>query len=247
MASIWFEDFNMAYDTYKHGSKLKMKVEQLLPYLHGKSYCDIGCGGGDLVACIKELHPRFTSYTGIDVLDWRTESLKNVINFQMLDFSDPGAVSPVKYDLATCMAVLHHVGHDDRSRKLFLRNVRKAIAENGRLVVEEDVILPGEELEANAHYRLQVAKRISAQPYFQEYTALSMEEQRCVLTIIDLLANSLIVGVPDMAFPFGFKTINGWTNLFYECGFAVEMVQIKGFTPGMFNQSAHVHFILARN
>lgn len=243
-ASLWFDAFNRAYDNYKHNGKLQKKTELFAPYLEGETYCDIGCGGGDLVAHIKEHYPQFKTYTGIDVLDWRTDNLKHEINFQMLDFSKPGACSAEQYDMATCIAVLHHVGHTDKSRQIFLKNVQSALSKQGRLLVEEDVILPHKEISTQDDHMMQVGARIREQSHFSEYVTMTREEQKSVLTLIDLLANTLIVGVQDMAFPFGFKSIREWTKLFTESGYALEDVRINGFTRGLFNQSSHVLFIL---
>lgn len=243
-AEIWFDEFNQAYENYKHKGKLKHKVQALIPFFKGESYCDIGCGGGDLLAYIKKELPYLKDYAGIDVLDWRTEDLKHEINFQMLDFSMPGSVSRVKYDMATCMAVVHHVGSTDESLLLFLKNIRSAINKNGRLIIEEDVILPADEINSIDDYKMQAEQRAREQPYFAEYLALDRKEQKSVLTIIDLLANTLVVGVQDMAFPFGFRSTNQWKELFLKSGFEIEQVRINGFTRPLFNRSSHVLFIL---
>lgn len=245
--SIWFEEFSKAYDAYKHGGKLIKKAPLLTPYLRGTSYCDVGCGGGDLVAFMKKEHPSFLRCTGIDVLDWRTESLKDEIGFQMIDFSRPGSESPQAYDTATCIAVLHHVGSTDESRRIFLMNLRSAIAPGGRLIVEEDVILPREEVEASQDFLQQVSLCEKEQYGFSDFTGMTREEQHRVLTIIDVLGNTLVVGVQQMAFPFGFNSIEAWVGLFSVSGYKVEQIRINGFTPGMFNQSSHVVFILQPN
>ena len=200
-----------------------------------------------MVAFIKRHLSRFKEHAGIDVLDWRTEDIKSEINFQMLDFSQPNVLSAQQYDMATCMAVLHHVGNTDISRRIFLKNVRNAIHKNGRLLIEEDVILPQEEIESNEDLKNQVKSLACLQPHYKMFITMSSEDQVSVLTIIDLLANSLIVGVPNMAFPFGFKSVNEWKVLFDECDYSVEKVQINGFTENLFNQSSHVFFILTPN
>jgi SAM-dependent methyltransferase len=246
-SSIWFKEFNEAYEHYKHHRKLKLKMEQLAPFMQGASYADIGCGGGDLVAYLKKYYRGFSSYTGIDVMDWRSDSVREEIDFQVFDFSKPGAGSPRKYDMATCMAVLHHVGDNDESRLRFLDNVRNSLNPSGRLLIEEDVILPREEISASADYLEQVKALKMDQPLYPEYLALSGRGQEHALVLIDLLANALTVGVPDMDFPFGFKTIEGWKKLFMEAGYSVEKVQINGFVNSTFNRSSHVVYLLGRN
>jgi hypothetical protein len=149
--------------------------------------------------------------------------------------------------MATCMAVLHHVGDNDESRLQFLGNIRNSLNSSGRLLIEEDVILPKEEISASADYHEQVEALKKVQPLYPEYLALSGMEQEHALVLIDLLANALTVGVPDMDFPFGFKTIEGWKRLFMEAGYTVEKVQINGFVNGTFNRSSHVVYLLGRD
>jgi len=90
----------------------------------------------------------------------------------------------------------------------------------------------------------QVEERMQEQPLFSEFMKHGKAEQKDVLIMIDLFANALTGGISDMAFPFGFKTINEWNDLFIENGFELEDVRIKGFQMGLFNRSSHVYFIL---
>ncbi|MFC2113093.1 methyltransferase domain-containing protein [Bacteroidota bacterium] len=243
-ASIWFEEFDCAYQNYKHFKKLSIQLDHIRPFLKGNSYCDIGCGGGDLVYFIKNNYPQFKECAGIDVIDWRTEDVKDSINFQLLDLSQSVTRSQKKYDTLTCIAVLHHVGNTAESISVFLQNVKRIISDNGRLIIEEDVILPISEIQSDNYYKEQVEERMQDQPLFSEFIKLDKAEQKDAFILIDVLANSLTGGISDMAFPFGFKTINEWNELFIENGFEIEDVRIKGFHMGLFNRSSHVYFIL---
>jgi len=243
-ASIWFEEFDSAYKNYKHTRKLFIQLNHLKPFLGGNSFCDIGCGGGDLVYFLKNNYPQFKEYAGIDVIDWRTEEVKDSINFQILDFSQPGTRSKKKYDTLTCIAVLHHVGESAESLSIFLQNVKSAISGNGRLIIEEDVILPKPEIQSNNYYKKQVEERMKDQPLFSEFIELGEADQKDIFILIDVFANVITGGISDMAFPFGFKTINEWNELFIENGFEIEDVSIKGFQIGLFNRSSHVYFVL---
>jgi hypothetical protein len=244
-ASIWFEEFLVAYENYKHHRKLFVKVSNFEPYLTGNSFCDIGCGGGDLVYFMKQNYPRFREYAGIDVIDWRTEKVKDLINFQMLDFSRAGTKSNRKYDTLTCIAVLHHVGNTVESLNVFLQNAKTAISGHGRLIVEEDVLLPDAEIRSNPDYRLQVEDLKRDQHMFSEFTQMDRSDQTDVFILIDLFANAFTGGVSDMAYPYGFRSINEWNDLFTDNGFKIEDVDIKGFQKGLFNRSSHVYFILS--
>jgi len=244
---FWFREFNEAYDHYRHHRKLEVKLNQLIPFLGEGDYADIGCGGGDLVCYLKEHHGKFRSYTGIDVMDWRSEAVREKIDFRVFNFAKPEGIRPGKFHFATSMAVLHHVGSTDASLVYFLSNVRESLHPGGRLLVEEDVILPQEEIAADRHYQDQVKHLIQEQPLYAAYLALDRQQQQHALVLIDLLANSLTVGVPDMDFPFGFRSINQWSDLFHKSGLVHEKIQINGFVKGTFNRSSHVVYLLKKD
>ena len=241
---IWFDAFLQAYQNYKHKRKLQNRYRRLKPYLQGSSYADVGCGGGDFVAFLKHHHPDFKLLSGIDVVDWRTETVKEEIGFQTLDFSLPDTYSSQKYDTMTCLAVLHHAGDTDEAQGIFLQNLRKSLSPNGHLIVEEDVILPRAQISQNDAYHRQVEKLLPKQPVFAEFLNQDAATQRDSIILVDFLANALAVGVPEMAFPCGFRSIDDWRKLFWKNGFVPDEVNIAGFVPGNFNQSSHVYFVL---
>jgi len=145
----------------------------------------------------------------------------------------------------TCLAVLHHVGNTDETQGIFLQNLHNALRTGGKLIIEEDVILPAEQVHNNAHYREQIVKLIPEQPILKTFLDQDAATQRDSIILIDFLANALAVGVPEMAFPCGFRSIDNWQDIFTRNGFSVEEVKIAGFVPGNFNQSSHVHFVLS--
>ncbi|NJO02138.1 MAG: class I SAM-dependent methyltransferase, partial [Bacteroidia bacterium] len=241
--AIWFPEFLEAYQHYKHHRKLLNRYRQLKPYLKGSSYCDIGCGGGDLVAFLGEYHPNFREVAGIDVLDWRSDAVRDRIDFQVLDFTQPHTHSQKQYDTLTCLAVLHHVGNTDEAMHVFLQNIKTALCPGGHLIIEEDVILPTAEIQASEDYQAQI--NVLQQAMLNELLAFEAPIQRDAIILIDFLANCLAVGVPEMAFPCGFRSIQDWTQLLLKNGFQLIETNIRGFVEGNFNQSAHVHFIVS--
>ena len=243
---IWFDEFKKAYENYKHRTKLENRYEQLRPFIDGPSYCDVGCGGGDLVVYMKERHPNVEEAAGIDVLDWRSHSVKDNIDFQMLDLTQPGATSREAYDTITCLAVLHHIDSRNGGLEYFLRNLKTAMKPGGKLVVEEDVILPAEEISADESIKDQISHRRNQQPFFDTFLHFDRDTQRNIITIIDFLSNSLVVGVPDMPFPCSFHTLAEWKHVFRETGFTIYNIKIEGFVSSRFNQSSHVIFVLRK-
>lgn len=242
---VWFPEFGEAYDHYKHVNKLPRRMRQLENLIRGPALCDVGCGGGDWLLYARKNHPDIQQATGIDILDWRSPDAAQEIDFLQLDFADPKTVSPSLFDSATCLAVLHHVQPDRITT--FLRGVATAIRPGGRLIVEEDVLLTPDDQQ----HPLLPQERMHAlrehQPFFDEYLNLAPEHQFPVLVLIDLLGNSLSVGVPDMPFPFGFLRLTEWIALFSTCGFQVQQIIPAGFVTGNFNQSAHIFFQMERS
>lgn len=241
---VWFSEFDEAYSNYKHNRKLQNRYRQLKHHLYGRSYCDIGCGGGDLVAFLKKNHPAFSVCAGIDVLDWRTDEIRDEIDFQMLDFARPGTRSKYGYDTVTCLAVLHHVGNTDEALSVFLKNIGTAINNNGRLILEEDVILPDYQVRTNPLVSRQVEKLSETQPLFADFVKLPEEDQRDITILIDIISNALCGGIPQMAFPFGFRSINQWMDIFSRNDYTIKEMEVLGYVDGGFNRSGHVLFIL---
>ena len=243
---IWFAEFLEAYQHYKHQTKLENRYRQLKPFIHGPSYCDVGCGGGDLVAYMKHNHPGVNEAAGIDLLDWRSDSVRDVIDFQMLDLTRPGVSSGKAYDTLTSLAVLHHIDNRDESLDYFLTNLKTAMKPGGKLVIEEDVILPQAEIQQDEAVKNQVDKVRAQQPVFDSFLEFGQQTQRDIVTIIDFLSNTLVVGVLDMPFPCSFQTLGGWKAVFEEKGFVIDEIKVEGFVPQRFNQSSHIIFVLRK-
>ena len=242
---IWFPEYLSAYQNYKHDRKLQNRHATLKPYLKGESFCDVGCGGGDLVYYLKQHHPAFKVLAGIDILDWRTAAIRDQIGFQELDFTKPGVKSRTRYDTVTCLAVLHHVGNTPAQLGTFIEGMGSAVAPGGRAVVEEDVIISAAEA-AVLGLTPQLEEAARTQPLLKKFVESGLEPQRDILRITDVLTNALSVGVPEMPFPCGFQTLCEWKATFEQHGFSVSDIKIKGFVRGNFNQSSHVWFILEK-
>ncbi|WKN32363.1 class I SAM-dependent methyltransferase [Porifericola rhodea] len=242
--AIWFDEFTSAYQAYKHQHKLRSRYEKIRSFLKGSSYCDVGCGGGNFAAFLQRKHPLFKRVAGIDTMDWRTETIKDEIDFQVLDFSQVDTASSISYETMSCFAVLHHVGNTDAAQGVFLRNLYNSLAPGGRLIVLEDVILPKEELANLPYLSEQISHLCSQQAILADFLNLDAHTQRDCIVLIDFLANALAVGVPDMPFPCGFRTLKSWVDFFPRYGFALAKVKIAGFVPTNFNQSSHVYFVL---
>jgi 2-polyprenyl-3-methyl-5-hydroxy-6-metoxy-1,4-benzoquinol methylase len=224
--------------------KLKNRYRQLKPFIRGNSYCDIGCGGGDLVAYLLDTHDEFHIAAGIDIMDWRTEKVKQKIDFQMLDFSRSNTTSKKQYDTLTCLAVLHHTGNQKETMIRFLKNVQTAMKPGGRLIIEEDVIIPVRDQSLNRNIKSQLELLNTQQKFLSDFLQFDQDKQKNIIISIDFLANCLAVGVPEMPFPCGFQTLGDWISIFDNTTLKLIEVRIQGFVKNNFNQSCHVFFIL---
>lgn len=237
---FWFSEYDEAYKQYKQTDKLPQRDRMLFPFIVGESLVDIGCGGGDQVANFKREHPELKNAAGIDILDWKTPGLD--IDYHVIDFLKPGSASPEKYETGLLLAVLHHVGADVAEIMTFMKGVSTAVSK--RLIVEEDVLMGEDDLALKVPGVDEIAKLRAVQPFLDEYLRLDISTQQAFATLIDFLGNSLSVSVPQMAFPFGFRTMTEWKRIFEASGFYLNRVKVLGFQPGNFNQQCHVLFVL---
>jgi ubiquinone/menaquinone biosynthesis C-methylase UbiE len=243
-SDIWFSEFIESYDNYRHKVKLVRRYDLIKEFLKGNTFCDVGCGGGDLAFYVRKHSQAISLSAGIDVVDWRTEGLKKEIEFLLMDLSARGTVSSRQFDTVTCLAVLHHISASDEDINVFLLNLKSTLKKNSILIIEEDVIVT-REIQCNPEFVNDIELLKTTQEYFKVYSTLNKKDQRDVLILIDFLANCLSVGVPQMSFPCGFRSIEHWMDLFISNLYRVKEVRVNGFVHGNFNQSAHATFILA--
>jgi 2-polyprenyl-3-methyl-5-hydroxy-6-metoxy-1,4-benzoquinol methylase len=241
----WFIEFDQAYDHYKNTSKLPFIAEFLLPAMeHTTSLLDFGCGDGEIVTFLgKKLG--LDSVSGVDVLDWRSEKNKNNSNFNFYkhDFSNKNVSTNIPVHSTGLMhAMLHHVSNKPDEIAAYLHATSKAIS--GELLVVEDVLY-----DKNHSYSelpgissLTVAK--NSQPNFKQYVDLELKNQKDVITILDLLSNSLAMGIPEMNFPFGAQELNQWVKIFENAGLQLKMVKVLGFQNHLFHRMSQVLFVL---
>jgi len=71
---------------------------------------------------------------------------------------------------------------------------------------------------------------------------MPIEEQIQYMKLLDYFSNVVVMRVPDMNFPFGYKTINQWRELFLKIGFTSVETVLIGF--GRFHRTGRVAFIL---
>ena len=241
---IWFSEFDEAYDSYRKNSKLPLIGKFMLLSLRGaNSLVDFGCGDGEIALFLRD-ELGLDEVRGVDVLDWRGEKAKNDERFKFYshDFNKPGEAEIPSSDAGTMHAVLHHVSGDGDEISQYLERAKGVVGD--KLLVVEDVLYSGEDFHLSIPGIESLQSRIDEQPNFAEFTKLSLEEQRAIITMLDLLSNSLALGIPEMNFPFGARKLSAWIGVFENSGLKLQDVQILGFQEHLFHRMSQVLFVL---
>jgi SAM-dependent methyltransferase len=117
-----------------------------------QSLLDIGCGTGEIAPHL----PPGVAYRGIDLSPSYIASARqrygHLGHFEVADASEPLPFSTQKFDLVTCIGLMHHLD-DDESVALF-NSVRRLLQPRGRLVTVDPTFVDGQHLIAR-----EIAKR----------------------------------------------------------------------------------------
>ena len=243
--SQWFAEFDQAYDYYKQHGKLPSIGLFLVPNLTGyQSIIDFGCGDGEIAVYLRRLLG-LPQISGVDILDWRSDKnrMDQAFKFYQHDFSDSKIPPEIPvHEIGIMHAMLHHVSRDPEKIIGYLQNAKQIISQ--KILVVEDVLYSPEDNKASLQgmETLQIAAR--SQPHFAKYLNLSLEEQKAVIIILDLLSNSLAMGVPEMNFPFGAQRLTDWITIFEKSGLKVKEIKVLGFQEHLFHRMSQCLFIL---
>jgi 2-polyprenyl-3-methyl-5-hydroxy-6-metoxy-1,4-benzoquinol methylase len=223
--------FNTVYRHYKADIRPQVDLAFIRPYLQGNTILDFGCGGGYLALALAALgySPHLT-----DVLDYRVE---DAVTLPFVKMHDPSAIpySSVDFDTTIVKAVLHHVDEDDVVPLLrALRRVSK------RIIILEDTFDVGVNDVEN------YVQACSRQPYLREYFALSTCEQYHVLVLLDFFTNAIAIGMPEMNFPFGFKSPRVWRSVFEAHGFRMQHSVLFAYEQGKMHRGCQVWMVFDR-
>lgn len=247
-SSVWFLEFNEAYNHYKTSGKLPLIGDVLLPHLQkAASIVDFGCGDGEMAVFIRN-KLGLSTITGIDILDWRSERNKQDKNFLFYrrDFSKQGNALDISGHHSGIMhAMLHHVSNNKDEIASYLKKAEKIVTE--KLLIVEDVLYSPLDRKLSVPGIETIQKRTKEQSYFAEFLKLSIQEQRSVIAALDLLSNSLAIGIPDMNFPFGAQTLSDWIEIFSKSGLTIQEVNVLGFQEHLFHRMSQVLFVTVVN
>ena len=242
---FWFQEFDEAYDNYKSQSKLPIMLDIFSNQLATlNSVIDIGCGGGDFINFIAQKYPKIQA-AGADVLDWRSQSVQDeqLFDFYLRDFNKSDSELPDSYDAGILHAVLHHISSDDAVLISYLQNI--AVSVNSLLVVE-DILYAQDDLKLDIKGIESIDTCRKEQGDFNQFLELDINTQRDIIIILDLLSNSLAIGVPDMNFPFGARRLTDWKNIFKNAGFKITSMKCLGFQPNLFHRMSQTYLVLEK-
>lgn len=208
--NFWLHKF---HDNQRENVKGEVEFKRIKNYIKGNIILDVGCGGGYLaLKCSQEGYHVLTT----DVLDYRADASKH-LPFKAM--TDPSTISypDNSVDTALVFFVLHHI--DSFNLKKILKELKRTAS---RIIIREDVYgIPFD----NPEFK----KVIQNDDLLQEFISLSKEDQLKVLVLCDFIANMFAQVIPEINFPFQFKTISEWNSVFIENGFKVAKTILIGF------------------
>ena len=223
---FWFHKFR---DFYSENVKGALEFKTIKKYIKGGTILDVGSGGGYLaLKCSQEGYTVLTT----DLLDHRADATKH-LPFRIM--TDPSIIPypDNAADTALIFFALHHI--DSSNLRRILKELKRV---SSRVIVREDVYgIPSD----NPEFKTV----IEDDDLLQEFMSLPEEDQLGVLILRDFTDNALSAGIPEMNFPFQFKTIPEWNTVFPENGFNVVKTILLGFKRGRnWTGICHALFIL---
>jgi 2-polyprenyl-3-methyl-5-hydroxy-6-metoxy-1,4-benzoquinol methylase len=223
-SNFWFTNL---YSTFKKEIKPIGILNLYEEYLVGKKILNVGCGDGIYSKFFAE-HGYEVSMT--DVMDFRDKSTYT-IPFRQMTIPRIIPYEDKSVDTTVILSVLHHANVEDVEH--ILREAKRVSKK--RIIVEEESF-GIQENESEFEEKIESDKRL------KEFIAKSDDEQIQYMKLLDYFSNVVIMRVPDMNFPFGYKTINQWRQLFSKAGFKTVKTILIGF--GRFHRTGRVAFIL---
>ncbi len=209
-ADVWFHRF---YDDYSRNVQSELEFSEIRGHIKGNTILDFGCGAATLaLRCRQEGYSVLTT----DVLDRRAEDGRG-LPFRLMTNKGTIPYPDNCADTALVFAVLHHL--DASNLQDVLSQLRRV---STRVIIREDVYgVPLDDEEFRSV--------IEDDELLQRFILLPQEDQRGVLTLHDYVENTFSQGIPEMNFPFQFKTVPEWNSVLVNNGFTVVKTTLIGF------------------
>jgi 2-polyprenyl-3-methyl-5-hydroxy-6-metoxy-1,4-benzoquinol methylase len=220
-SSFWFNDIYKQYKLYIRPQKDLSLIKR---HIKGKKVLDFGSGGGYLALAMHKAG--FNVYTA-DVLDYR---IPDAVALPFVKMKNPLDVpfNNDSFDTVIVKTVLHHV--DAKNLSML---VRKLVRVGKRIIVEEDTYdVPS--------YVSGLEKGLKEQPFLKEFLEMPKKTQLESLSLLDYFANAIVLGsfgVPEINFPFQFKTVEEWKQMFESAGAKLTNASLFGFSNGKMHKN----------
>ena len=208
-ADVWF---HRHYDEYGKTVKGVMEFAQIRDHISGGTVLDLGCGTGHLAF---ECSQRGYDVLTTDVLDNRTGGARQ-LPFRLMNDVVTIPYADGAADTAVVFAVLHHIDAFDLQK--ILTEIRRTCA---KVLIKEDVygVLLDDEFRTV----------IDNDDFLQEFVLMPIKDQLRTLMLYDFVDNAFAQGIPEMNFPFQFKTVPQWKSVLAANGFNVVVTDLIGF------------------
>lgn len=209
--SFWF---NRMYKKYKSFYKPKNEFNFLKPYLKGQVIMDFGCGKGHLA---RELSNEGYKVIGVDVINILDEETEKIPFYQMRERSRLPHL-PFNVSTSIIKTVLHHTSPSDLPH--LLKDLRKY---SQRVILIEDIAMGLDK------YQSDILKLKIKQPEINKFMALSEKERLNSCILMDFYGNILAQGLLEIHYPFAFRSIDQWVEVFKKYNFRLIKTDIIGF------------------
>jgi len=212
---------NILYKAYTirflHDLAGKMFVNEVLPNIQPvKTILDLGCGTGTLVELLLA-SKRFEEVRGIDIHkypEWIDEKLSAAV-FEVVKEADVTLyLVKLKPDAIVLTWTLHHMNYDEQAR--YAKMIADSLQPGAQIVFLEDSYS-------------ETLRPKYGQALHDVFMFWPIEKRQQIMAVQDWLANRILAQRDAVPMPFGYRTLEGWKELFLSVGFSVMHESYIGF------------------
>lgn len=202
---------------FLHDLAGKMFANEVLPNIKPvKTILDLGCGTGTLVELLL-VSKKFAQVCGIDIHEypeWKDEKL-SAASFAVVEEANMSTyLKELKPDAIVLTWTLHHMDYGEQTR--YAKMIADSLQAGAQLVVLEDCYS-------------EVLKPKYGQKLHDAFMSWPVEKRQQIMAIQDWLANRILAQRGSVPMPFGYRTLEGWKELFSAAGFSVAHASYLGF------------------
>ncbi len=215
--------FKAAYNRYKGQKKAEHTLSVIAGYLTGSSVVvDIGCGNNMLAKAIYET-AGVSKVIGTDVVKGGYQNRGAAVEFRLQKSPTQIPVEDKSADVVLLTSMIHYL--DDSEISKILSEARRILKPGGRMIIIEDAYSEALPTEGT------LAKEFSRLGEIEKYAAMALIEYIGGKIIPEAITGARV----SYSSPFNFKTLEQWSGILSENGFAVKTSKYLGFPMGRFH------------